>query len=342
MRVLLIAALCIWCRSVQSAAADAELAIRDDDSLRVVVTSSFAPKHVTLHADVGSTEPALSIEPRIEPIAIALLVSKWTMWVGRDELPRNPSESVYDPGALRPLQRALDEVRFAEIGPAKSQLALVLYGAEVVVSPRVELSRFRSSDLGPQLFHQDVRQRLMPALSVALDSLRAADAPRKALIVFGDGGDPDEDIAPATIANRARDEHVAMFAILWRPPSMGIKYKQHPHDPLEEIIPSAIRTTTTENFAAALRTVIAQFPVRYEIKFDGKTMPWDGEPHRFEIRAGTIVLDSVTATLPNKRAPRNVSSSTTSAWWLWGLGFVAGVLFSLGLVGLRRRIRSRG
>ena len=286
------------------------------DSARARLGATIAgprnPKSIVLR-DGARSAVAISVHPRMEPIAIALVISTWPQWIGMNEAPSDPPRPAWQqPGALNPLKQAIDESGLATMGAPGSQCVIVrhaLDGGRALI--RVTLDNLRGDLLGVQRDYvgpHDVD--VIKAVHIALDELREIDTPHKALIVFGDGFATGA-LPVSGVVPRFENEHVTPLAVLWRPPHAKDLYRDMYRDAPEDIlaiVPEPIRTTL-DDMTAAVREVIDQLPSDLEVVFDASTLYWDGRVHDLE-----LVVDGKSLGVRSVRLARPIVVTSKPVW----------------------------
>jgi hypothetical protein len=288
-----------------------------------------------LRAPDGSTAKAAKIEPVVEPIAIALVYSGWEIWIGNDELDVMPPRNA---GALKYLASALDDAPFASAAPPGSQLVAIEYSQGARVMAKLQpLDKLGGAALGKQADYRDrMANELSAGLERAIQELAASKAPRKAIIVVGDGSDSSADGASARLAELARRADAAGIttreAILLRSPMSSSAH-----------VISAFAKDPIQIYAAeGLRAALARLARRLEdprlaVVFDASGLTLD-ERGRIELLVGTERLARELFAAGDPRPPE-----PDAPWWHapWRWAVIGGGVALLGLLlALLLRIRA--
>jgi hypothetical protein len=227
---------------------------------------------------------------------------------------------------LPSLGDALDHLELASNMPAGSEGLIVTYstGAEVAL-PRGPLARVTGKALGSQrVYRGRIGNDLVEGVSLALSELERSWAPRKALIVIGDGNDTNDEAAKlqlATLKREAALQNIHTFAITYKSPVSG------DGNTIGRMVPaaSAFVVNSRDGIAAQLEAIVDRLNDLYYVTFDVAQLPFDGHAHDLTVRVGETELDPVTLSLPRRPAHH--------AWWGWwwlaelaiGCGLVAGL-----------------
>ncbi|MBX3159165.1 MAG: hypothetical protein KF773_24565 [Deltaproteobacteria bacterium] len=290
-----------------------------------------------LRAEDGTTAKAIKVEPVAEPIAIALVYSGWEIWIGNDELDVMPPRS---PGALRYLVAALDEAPFARAGGPGSQIVAIEYsqGTRVKV-PLRDLDAFRGAELGKQADYRDKLQNdLADGVALAIGELAKAKAPRKAILVIGDGSDTNPETAPARLRElrrRAASERITMLeAIVLRSPMSSSSRV------IDELVGGPpVQIAAAEGLRAAVARIAGRLADRrLAVTFDGSGLTIDPAHPRIDVSIGTETR-SISLDLARDAPPPPPDDAWWTAPWRWAV--VAGGLVALGgLLVVLLRIRA--
>lgn len=151
-------------------------------------------------------------------VALAVVFTGNWYWVGNTDY--ETVEDDREPGAFHALATAIDEA--ATELPARSELAIVAYGSmradTRILRPLGPPGAHPSAALGQQIDYRDnLGGDLVRGVQVGIDELSRSAAPRRVLVVIGDGNDADGDNGPAWLAElrRTAEEHrVAIHGIV--------------------------------------------------------------------------------------------------------------------------------
>lgn len=195
-----------------------------------------------------------------DPIAIALVINGQESWVGNEDIERDPT-SIHA-GALKSLQIAIDEVDLASCGPAGSKATVISYanGAEIVV-PMTSLRSIHGTALGLELDYYNKRgSDLVRGVRLAYTELVRVPAPRKAIIVVGDGTDSDGERAKPLLSdlkNELASSNIEVFALVYTP---GTERSERPVV-ITSMVPTAKRVPSGRGLVAGLAEIVQRIQV---------------------------------------------------------------------------------
>lgn len=185
-------------------------------------------------------------------VAIAFVVNGAEIWMGNEEHETEPAAQY--PGALHGLRAALAKDPPASRFGAGSQAVVITYGEGAAVRlPLGPLGQLGPDALGKQI---EYRSKLGTALVLGVDlglaELEKATAPRRVLIVIGDGNDTNNEAAtPALAAIKAKTK-VEIYALVYKA-SLSAETSIVP------ALTSNVKTVTSaDGFSAALTALWAQ------------------------------------------------------------------------------------
>ena len=266
-----------------------------------------------------------------EPIAIAVVVEGHNLWMTDATLAR--------------VGQALDAIRDA--GPPGSLGELVVYGNGVLVPvPMRDLRQLDRSALGAvDAYHGVITRDLASGIERAMADLRAVPAPRRALIVIGDGADTDETAAVTALAQlRAKlaDEGIEVHAIFYENDDEDFEGDLAL---LRTLAPDTFVASSIDNLDAEARAITGELDRRFDVIFPGYDyardvgFTWDGASHRFALAFGTRHVDDLALsglTRGYRLAPR-----PRPRWpWLMLAAGVAAFVFAIAVAWRRRRERA--
>jgi hypothetical protein len=272
-----------------------------------------------------------------EPIAVAIVMNGWEMWIGNDkEVPSitedNPSRYK---GVLIELRAALDKLDFKNAGPAGSVGMVITYGDKPVIRADWRpLSEITGSSLGTQQdYFGTTGVELVQGVTLALAKLHARAEPRKVLIVVCDGNDTDNDKARTAFVNlkrQAKDDQIQTFAIVYKGTLSG------EGNVIAGMIQQTSQVTTAENIASTIANILARMDDRQYLTFPGWDeakglgINFDGKSHDLVIKIDKEESEAA----PLVMAP--VWTATTPGGFPWlVLIIVLGVLLLLIVVGVK-------
>jgi hypothetical protein len=331
--------------STTIAAAEPRIAIHSSNNqvdVTIEGSAGLRTSGLTLSVDGGApvTTSQLVLEP--QPIDIAFVWCRAEKW---HKVPMFGSTS----STLDVIAAAVDDSKLAEAGAPGSTYAVIGYSDNVMPlhgGPLAELpkSLFAQIDSEPYECH-----KLLDAVWVGLSRLAAGTAPRKALIVLGDGVDSGHSSA-TEIRRYAAERSIDLFAMVI--PRDDLLFPM-----LHEAIPNTryLRPNGPAAWFEVRRTLMSiseQLRGRYRARFDPGLLPRDGELHRFDIVHNGQHIASTTLTLPKSGEPARPLEGPvavalgdevpgTSWWSALGTGLLAGIagMAALGWA-LRRRRRA--
>lgn len=277
--------------------------------------------------------PALNVHSYAEgnePISIMFLVSGQEVWMGNELIEVDPDVRI--PGAIGPLEAAIDALDLSRRVPPGSQAGIVTYatGAEVRM-PLSPIGQLHGTALGTQHdYHGKIGSDLTAGISTALGQLERATTPRKMLIVIGDGNDSDGIAAAVDLAElkkRAAIDKIELY---------GLVYKSRfsaDTTSLTQMIPATAAVASTDRFADELEWIVQRATRRFYAQFDVRSLPvWDGKDHDLTLRINWEDQDPVTIAFPKK--------SELPPWWRSTWLQVLFGLFGVGTLALlARRVR---
>ena len=213
--------------------------------------------------------------------------------------------------------------------PAGSEVAVISYdtGAQLR-APFMPVAQFDPELLGGyENYEYHDGGDLAKAVALALDQLEHAHAPRKAMIILGNGSDPAENVGLEL--GRLRDRAYRLGVDIWAP-----VYKPSYTDQQMQI---DLLTDHTPLFnsglelGAAIATPFDRLRARKFAYFPTATIPHDGVRRLYKLQIGFLDGPPFAFALPE---PAGAGSPRRFAWPLAAIG---GALLVLGLVLLARR-----
>lgn len=153
------------------------------------------------------------------PLALALLVSGWEVWMGNDDIVPAADPSRY-PGALKSIRAAFDRAPMTGF-PDDSQAITVTYDSDVRI--RLPMGPIESLDARAVGVQQDyyggVGHELVNGVTFALTELAKVEGARRVLVVIGDGSDTNNEAAKLKLHDlkkRAAELHVEVYSIVYK------------------------------------------------------------------------------------------------------------------------------
>jgi hypothetical protein len=153
-------------------------------------------------------------QPVAKPVALAIVLEGWEMWVGNDQLPNIPEDERYM-GALPGFQQELGRLSLAGF-PAGSMAAVVTYTETATVRrPMQPIEKLAPADFGDQKdYYGTIDRNLVAGVTAGLDELAKVPNARRVLLVIGDGSDSNNaaKTALAGLGKRAAAENVEIVS----------------------------------------------------------------------------------------------------------------------------------
>ena len=260
-----------------------------------------------------------------EPIAIAIVFSSAEYFVGNDSYEDDPNAQL--PGVLAPLEVALAKFDLGKLAPPGSEATVVSYAVGAAIRmPMAALTALDGRVLGTQHdYRNQIGNDLVSGITLGLHELALSTAPRKALIVIGDGNDtnnPAAKIALAELKRQAVRDNIQTFAIIYK------SVISDPGNVITTMIPAAHTVSSGDDIASELLDISAQLADRYYVTFSGEALQWDGRDHDLVVQLGHQQLESIMLELPGH--PPAIRSWPWS--WLAQLGIGVVLLVGLGLL----------
>lgn len=283
---------------------------------------------VTLTDRDGTTARPSEWEEVPSPIAIALVVEANLAWMRTDVAPEDDVESRNRLSGFDFIQGLLREAVWTNT-PAGSTVTIVTYDevAKLALAPTA-IRSIPSNVLGRAEDFNGVGQTPSTGLRLAIDQLREIQAPRKMVILVGNGVASDaakEADAVAELVRSARAQRIDLGAIVFddwitdpdarRPALQGISDRRE--------------ARTIAEGANALSSILENARSGYHARFDLTRFAWDGEIHQWTLVAGEHFLGPYGVYLPEHDPLARPSP------WRWPLAGLA----LLALAGLVRVVR---
>lgn len=203
-----------------------------------------------------SSEPKPATQDPPKPVAVAIVMEGWEMWVGNDQLQHIPDAERY-PGVLKPFKEAFARVAVTSL-PAGSRATVVTYTDRASVRhPMAPIETLSAAAFGEQKDYAGVIGRdLVGGVTLGLDELAKVTDARRVLIVIGDGTDTKPDAAKAALAmlaKRAAAENVELLTIIYQAPLSS------PVTVIRGFDPNAIVVNTVDAIADQLSWSFVRF-----------------------------------------------------------------------------------
>jgi hypothetical protein len=186
-------------------------------------------------------------------VALALLVSGAEVWIGNDDIEPEHDPSRYT-GALKAIRAALDATPMTGF-PAGSQGTILTYGDKVKTRQRMgPIEKIDARAMGDQkTYYHTAGSELAIGVRAAIGQLESVEAPRKVLIILGDGNDTNNQAAKARLrelANKASERHIEIRAIIWKGTLSDAG------NVIEELDPTVSTAKTSEQLTRQLTAVL--------------------------------------------------------------------------------------
>ena len=156
-----------------------------------------------------------------KPLALALLVSGWEVWMGNDDIVPANDPSKYT-GALKSIRAAFDRAPMTGF-PDGSKAMIATYDSSARIRvPMVPIELLDARAVGVQRdYYGTVGVELVSGLTLAFTELVKVEGARRVLVVVGDGGDTNNEAAKLQLrdlAKRAAEFHIEVYAIVYKAP----------------------------------------------------------------------------------------------------------------------------
>jgi hypothetical protein len=249
-------------------------------SVRALVFGTPQVKDCVLH-DGPLHIPAESVTDADPADRVAIVF----VWNGQEFARSDDDEWVPnddDQSPLRLLEKAIDRYDWKQLGPASSTFAIVSYNTGAsIVRPMTPLAELKGSAFGSW---KDLRGMfgtdLVQGVDLGLNELEHVTAPRKLLVIIGDGNDTNNETARLKLPELAARAHMN------RIDTFGIIYKTaiaSEGDVLHLMIPSVHTAASLEGIASEFAEMNRRVMQRAIVLFPGDKLAWDGSSHAIAI-----------------------------------------------------------
>ncbi|MDX2087909.1 MAG: hypothetical protein SFX73_08670 [Kofleriaceae bacterium] len=272
-----------------------------------------------------------------DAIAIAFVYAGGEVFLGNDDFEPYDSPARY-PGFLKDLQRGLDEARLTTLFPATSKAVAIAYATRAeVIAPMGPLEDLHGASLGTQRdYYGKIGAELVAGIEAGLVELGRTNAPRRALVVIGDGNDTNNETAVRALAElkkRAAREGVQTFAIVTK------GYLSDDTTVVDRFTSRTRVLASSEALPAALAAIATELAQRFDVTFPSTHVAKDGRPHDLIMSLAGEDLEPVTVQMPSALMPATRACST---WWRQlGIGAALVGLLALGAWVVNRRAAVR-
>ena len=329
------------CASGAAVAAPAVQFRADASTERIVATIDGAGHAslatMTLVGDGAQPQVARAITQRTEasePVEIALVINSQEIWIGNDDF--ETDENATYVGVLHGLENALDRLDLGHTLPEGSKVSVISYstGAEIRVPPTSALA-IKGSVLGAQRdYRNKIGTDMVQGIELGMSQLAKSSAPRRALIVIGDGNDTNDQVAKLELVDlkkRAAKMHIATYAIVYK----SVVSAEG------SVIPAMVPRTRTMNsidgIEASLSAAVTEIADRQYVSFDASSLAWDGRMHDLTLTIDGETFDTESVVL--------AARPESTPWWrhAWLAQLVAGFVLVGAWVSFERwRVRCAG
>jgi hypothetical protein len=312
-------ALLAMTRAAQGAA-QASISPGFNGAFNVTVEHEGEPKptDVWMTVDDGVRAPATSLEELEQPIAVAIVLC-----TSPDVL----KARTRPPTVLDSLRKALNWSGLKHAGPDGSSYVVIGFDQDVhLIQPRRPLAEFDA-----QALHIDedrpLGRAMLAATTVALETLVADPAPRKALIVIGFGDDSMLRINWKLLSDRAHAQHVQIASLDLNEDTIALEPDF-----------AGRRHTTPSDLTSTLRRITTMFPRQSVMTFHPGLLRWDGRPHRFEIWNDNTLLARNDVNLPLASTAPEPEQPIFESWMAAGIAGIGlgAIVAALALIWRRR------
>lgn len=181
------------------------------------------------------------------------------------------------------IEKALDATGLAKACPPDSFGTIIAYAQDtqtkVAMGP---LDRIKGRHLGVAKDYKGKKgTSLSTSLTLAFSELDKLAAPRKVVIIVGDGSDSDPKAPFEDLKKQAAQEHIQVFAVVTKT------------GPVSKLV-APIVATSPADLGAQLDAIAKQLVNRLYVTFTvGKLIPFDGKVHDFVVGLDKVKLDPI-------------------------------------------------
>jgi hypothetical protein len=163
--------------------------------------------------------PGATSTPLQAPLAVALLVMGAETWIGNDDTTPVGDPARYT-GALKPIRAALEKAPLESLPPGSVGTVVSYDTGARVRFPMSPIESLEPRSLGIQRdYYGRIGSDLVNGLTQTFTELVKVDAPRRVVIVIGDGADTNSETGkPALqeLEKRAAEYHIEVHAIVYK------------------------------------------------------------------------------------------------------------------------------
>jgi len=260
---------------------------------------------------------------------IALVIAGQEVMMGNVTIEAADSPARF-PGYLESLRAGLTAMDLSSTMPAGSQGLLITYAE----GPRVRIpigaiARLSGEAIGTEKdYYMRFGTDLVGGIELAMTELGHASAPRKVLIVVGDGHDTDDELAAKRLPElkgRAAREQIETYAIVYKGALSA------DGEVISKMIPRTVAVASASAIPAALADIRERIANRYVLAFPGDHLRGTGEPTYVRVDLGGTLLDPILLPTFGRGDTPGPASRPFRAWW-FQLALGLGLLGALALV----------
>lgn len=203
----------------------------------------------------SKTDPPPPPPPAPPPaIALALVFNGSEPYVGNDDLETEDSTTRYF-GILKDLAKGIDALDLVHQVPANSQAMLISYDDKPSIRvPMGPIANLSGESLGHQKdYYRHIGSSLVQAVALADAELAKATAPKKVLIIVGDGNDTDNETAKPALARLRQQlsaKNAVVHAIIYKGPL------SEPRDVISVLDPEASTVNSVDAIGSDLHRTL--------------------------------------------------------------------------------------
>jgi hypothetical protein len=197
------------------------------------------------------------------------------------------SDEAFATANLATIEKALDATGLAKACPPDSFGTIIAYAQDtqtkVAMGP---LDRIKGRELGIAKDYKGKKgTSLATAVTLAFSELGKLEAPRKVVIIIGDGSDSDPKAPFADLKKDAARQKIQLFAVVTK---TGAVSK----------LVAPIVVTSPADLGLQINAIAKELVNRFYVTFPvGKLIPFDGKEHEFVVGLDKVNLDPIPLTL---------------------------------------------
>jgi hypothetical protein len=267
-----------------------------------------------------------------EDMAVVILVQGNERFMGNmstidpDGQPRDPS-----PGAYEDVKAGIDILK--NVGPKKTRGAILTYGGQVMPkAPMGPISGLSGEAIGAaKEYHEVGTKKFKDGLEAAFDLL-SKEPGRKVLIVIGDGGDINANVAIVDTVGKLRNLDAELYCIRATAKRDDFDNSQN-QQRMKQLCGAGVKVAAkTSDIQDASQQIVNDIQSLYSVDFPSDQLPQDGKDHPYIVLAKKGESNEVEFTCKgcfkdSKVVEEKKDEGGGSTWWIW-------LLVGLGAVGL--------